>query len=129
MKNKVKIGEVEFTMPFERVGFVVEDARRNYICDLMNSEYGESNDNAINEIIATALNAHFARQWVSVKDGLPEKAGNYFVTYKGNGNIDVGELHFNGKEWCWSESGCELVYAWVLAWQMRGCLSRMRGNE
>lgn len=64
MKNKVKIGDAEFTLPFEaETGYggdpaIVRDGTDVEFCYA--EDWGGCGD-AIAETIATALNEHFAR--------------------------------------------------------------------
>lgn len=119
IKAKVKIGEVEFTLPFKSNGGSVYDAKNSRIGNMVDMlERGYKDDYKVAQTIATALNEHFSRRWVKVSDGLPEKEGYYLVTFISTDNGDrlVAESYFDNGSWLEDEDHYEMDGI-VIAWQ------------
>ena len=62
MKNKVKIGEVEFTMPFKAEGVYVLDADDEIFIEVSRHDRDWDQDYEIAEIATKAFNEYFAKR-------------------------------------------------------------------
>lgn len=129
MKNKIKIGDMEFTLPFKADARDVTDKNHKYTAEVDSYNNDWADAVAIAQTIATALNEHFSRRWMKVSDGLPEPR-NYFVTWRdsGSGEIGVACGYFDGTDWFCEEGGLDADED-VIAWQDARLPEPFEGDE